>query len=413
MLNWANRFNICCFLDNNQYALPFHRYEALLAVGANHSISCRAGTAFDSLKAFHETHKDWIFGHFAYDLKNELEHLDSNHPDGIDFADLHFFIPEIVCLLKDNAIFIGLSNADEVSARKIFSSIREEKVQPIVSLPKINNLQSPLDENAYLDAVKSLQRHIQMGDCYEVNFCRENYRDNVVLEPLSVFMRLNNISPSPMAAFYKVNQHSLMCSSPERYIQKNGDKLISQPIKGTIKRGATPKEDEDNRAQLFNSSKERSENVMVVDLVRNDLSRVAVEGSVHASELFGLYAFPQVHHMISTVEATLSSKWHWTESIRQSFPMGSMTGAPKLRVMQLIEQHEKSRRGVFSGAVGYCDPEGNFDFNVVIRSILYNRENKYLSFQTGSAITFYSNPAKEWEECLLKAKGMRHVLGLN
>jgi para-aminobenzoate synthetase component 1 len=148
---------------------------------------------------------------------------------------------------------------------------------------------------------------------------------------------------------------------------------------------------------------------MVVDLVRNDLSKVCEEGTVQVDELFGIYSFPQVHQMISTISGKLKNNISFSEIIRATFPMGSMTGAPKRRVMQLIEQYETTKRGIFSGAVGYISPDGDFDFNVVIRSIMYNKSSGYLSFQTGSAITFYSDPQAEWEECLLKAEAMKKV----
>jgi para-aminobenzoate synthetase component 1 len=207
-----------------------------------------------------------------------------------------------------------------------------------------------------------------------------------------------------------MNDKYLVCSSPERFVQKKGPLVISQPIKGTIKREEDHAADILSRQALQQNSKERAENVMVVDLVRNDLSHTATAGSVKVTELFGIYSFAHVHHMISTVTAIPEPNLPFTAIIRQAFPMGSMTGAPKLRVLQLIEQYEQSRRGLFSGALGYITPEGDFDFNVVIRSILYNEETGYLSFPTGSAITSYADPEKEWEECLLKAASMKKVL---
>jgi para-aminobenzoate synthetase component 1 len=168
--------------------------------------------------------------------------------------------------------------------------------------------------------------------------------------------------------------------------------------------------DEQNKEELFHSSKDRSENVMVVDLMRNDLSKICKEGTVNVDELYGIYSFPQVHQMISTISGELKKNISFSEIIQATFPMGSMTGAPKKKVMELIEQYEKTKRGIFSGAVGYISPAGDFDFNVVIRSIMYNSMSGYLSFQTGSAVTFYSDPEKEWDECILKAEAMKKVL---
>ena len=275
---------------------------------------------------------------------------------------------------------------------------------------RLQALQARLDRSQYIRAVKHLQAHILRGDCYEVNFCRENYMEDAGVYPPALFTQLNALSPAPFAAYYRLNNRYLLCSSPERFLQRTGNTVISQPIKGTSKKDPDPATDERLRQELLDNPKERAENIMVVDLVRNDLSHTAVRGSVQVAELCGIYTFAQVHQMISTVTATLAPGTRLTAVLQHAFPMGSMTGAPKIRVMQLIEQYEQTRRGLYSGALGYITPEGNFDFNVVIRSILYNAENRYLSFQTGSAITFYSDPAKEWEECLLKAQAMNKVL---
>ncbi|MGE5108495.1 MAG: chorismate-binding protein, partial [Sphingobacteriales bacterium] len=251
------------------------------------------------------------------------------------------------------------------------------------------------------------------GDCYEINYCQEFFAKNCIINPVEVYNSLNKISPNPFSCFYKVENNYLLCASPERYLKKTGNKIITQPIKGTSARNIADNAlDVSNRDLLYKSEKDKSENVMVVDLVRNDLSKVCKEGTVNVEELFGIYTYPQVYQMISTVSGELEENITIEEIIRSTFPMGSMTGAPKLRVLQLIEKYEKTKRGLFSGAVGYINPVKDFDFNVVIRSILYNAANRYLSYQTGSGITFYSDAEKEYEECLLKAKAIKQVLGL-
>ncbi|WP_074240883.1 anthranilate synthase component I family protein [Chitinophaga niabensis] len=412
MLSWGNRFNICCFLDNNDYRLRGQRAEALLAADAVEQLQCNAGTAFEQLRAFHAARPGWLFGHLGYDLKNETEKLSSIHPDGIQFPDLFFFRPRYLLLLEQQQVLISGEDLKETAARKIYESCLAEPETPPAAVTRASfNLEARMDETYYLAAVRSLQEHIRKGDCYEVNFCREQYAYTTI-DPLLLFHRLNALSPAPFAAYYRTGDKYLVCSSPERFLRKEGSTLISQPIKGTITRATDPAADELLRQELLHNPKERAENVMIVDLVRNDLSKTAVQGTVHVDELFGIYAFPQVHHMISTVMATLDERFHFTDAIREAFPMGSMTGAPKVRVMELIEQYERTKRGLFSGAVGYITPEGNFDLNVVIRSMLYNAEHRYLSFQTGSAITFNSTPEKEWEECLLKAKALKTALGL-
>jgi para-aminobenzoate synthetase component 1 len=218
------------------------------------------------------------------------------------------------------------------------------------------------------------------------------------------------LSKAPFSCYFKFDGKYLLSASPERFLKKQGSKLISMPIKGTARRGKNIEDDLALRRKLLADQKERSENVMIVDLVRNDLSRSSVEGSVKVEELFGIKTFPQVHQMVSTITGVLRDDVHFVDAIRNAFPMGSMTGAPKVRAMELIEQYEKSKRGLYSGAVGYITPEGDFDFNVVIRSLLYNSLNHYLSFHVGSAIVFDSAPEKEYEECLLKAKALIQVL---
>jgi para-aminobenzoate synthetase component 1 len=239
----------------------------------------------------------------------------------------------------------------------------------------------------------------------------EFFDDNAEINPAELYLKLNKNSPSPFSAFYKLNDKFIISASPERYLQRKENRLISQPIKGTIKRGKTEEEDKKLINQLKNDEKELSENKMIVDLVRNDLSRTALKSSVKVVELCEIYTFNQLHQMISTIESKLSSDTNFSEIIKNSFPMGSMTGAPKVRAMQLIEEYEKTKRGAYSGSVGYIDKNGDFDFNVVIRSILYNQSNKYLSYITGSAITRLSIAESEYKECKLKAKALFEILG--
>lgn len=412
MLDWGNQFNICCFLDSNNYPSPWRRYEALLAADAVQTLEVAAGNAFPALQAFYDTHRDWLFGHLAYDLKNEtVPGLQSLHHNGIGFPDMCFFLPRVVMLLQETTVDIGGESFTEAEARAVYNACLHMPVNtPPPAAASVPPLQGRLDHQRYIAAVKELQQHILQGDCYEVNFCRENFMEQVSVNPAALFAQLNALSPAPFAAYYRLHHRYLACSSPERFIQKKDGTVISQPIKGTSRKDPDPAVDRHLRQQLLDSAKERAENVMVVDLVRNDLSHTALKGTVKVAELFGIYSFAQVHHMISTVSAKISPQVPFTEILRTAFPMGSMTGAPKIRVMQLIEQYEQSRRGLYSGAVGYITPGGDFDFNVVIRSMLYNAADKYLSFQTGSAITFYSDPEKEWEECLLKAAAMEKTI---
>lgn len=408
MLNWVNRFSICCFLDNQQYTGTHHSFECLLAAGATTTCSVNAGNAFDQLRALHEQERDWLFGHFSYDLKNESAPLTSGHPDHIQFPDCHFFVPEIVLQLGQHELSIGLAGSHHQAVYEEICAATPATVQQLAAPVQIEHR---IPKEAYLRTIQQLRQHILRGDCYEINFCQEFFAAPAIIDPLSVYLALSTTSPNPFAAFYKLNDKFLLCASPERYLKKEGNTIWSQPIKGTWQRAiGNPLEDDHNKDLLYHSSKDRAENVMVVDLVRNDLAKVCEVGTVQVDELFGIYSFPQVHQMISTVSGQLRADLHFTDAIKATFPMGSMTGAPKRRVMELIEQYEKTKRGIFSGAVGYITPAGDFDFNVVIRSILYNATAQYLSFQAGSAITFYSDPENEYAECLLKAAAIKKVL---
>jgi len=407
MLSWVNRFNICSFLDNHQYHSSYSAVECIAACGSIDSLPANA--TLDHIDSFIQQHKGrWIFGHISYDSKNQVETLNSSHPDSIQFPDLFFFVPAIVVKLSEDALDITCN--DNSDAATVFQEIQSaQPIQP-AEVPPLN-IQSRFSRDEYIGVIQQLKQHIRRGDCYEINFCQEFYALGVQVNPVSLYQQLTALSPNPFSCYYRHKDQYLLCASPERFLQKKGDTLLSQPIKGTIHRNLEDA-DEDMRMiqQLRTSEKDKSENVMVVDLVRNDLSKVCEEGTVKVSELFGIYSFPQVHQMISTVEGKLPETILFSSILKACFPMGSMTGAPKKRVMELIEQYEKTKRGLYSGAVGYIDPDGDFDFNVVIRSILYNATNQYLGYQVGGGITFYSDPEKEYEECLLKAAAIRKVL---
>jgi len=406
VLNWVQPFSTFCLLDNHQYQVAPHAVECLVAAGARRVLSVKAGAAFDALKNFQLEKKSWLFGHLGYDLKNESASLYSAHPDRIGFPDLYFFEPEILLRLNEDQLVIDADDPEAVYQAIVSAPLRNHRKRSVAL-----NIQQRFSREEYLEVIQALQRHITRGDCYEINFCQEFFAEQAGIDPLAIYQALSVLSPNPFSAFYRVQDRWLICASPERFLKKTGRQLLSQPIKGTSRRvPGNEEEDMQNREALFNSAKDRSENVMVVDLVRNDLSRVCKEGTVRVEELYGIYSFPQVHQMISTVSGELNEEADLGQILKATFPMGSMTGAPKKRVMELIEQYERTRRGIFSGALGYIDPQGDFDFNVVIRSIMYNQEEDCISFQAGSGITHYSNAVDEWEECGLKAAAIIKVL---
>ena len=411
LLYWANQYCSCSFLDNNNYAFPQSGVECRVGVGAINTFSPTINH-HHLFRQFLKTTNDWLFGHISYEYKDALLNTadlsTTLTPKG--FEVIHFFQPEIVILLYKDRIEIQTIDSDPTF---VFNTINNVPASDSDSLSNHINvsLVPKISKEDYLHSVRQIQKHIARGDCYEINFCQEFTATNAIINPLSVYQRLNQLSPNPFSCYYKLENNHLLCASPERYIKKEGNRLISQPIKGTFKRNVSDEAaDKLLRKQLLESEKERAENVMIVDLVRNDLSKICKESSVTVSELFVIYSFPNVHQMISTIVGTIQDNTDFTEVIEATFPMGSMTGAPKKKVMELIEKYEMGTRGLYSGTVGYISPEKDFDFNVVIRSILYNESTNYLGYHVGSGITHYSIPENEYEECLLKAAAIRDVL---
>lgn len=422
VLQWASTHPYYCYLTSNGHThAPYSSFDVLLAIGAQEVLSC-TNNAFDSIKehtrptsSSGSQNPDWWFGYLSYDLKNEVEDLTTTLPDHAQLPQLSFFKPKHVITIKGDDITI-----ESTDTEALLSSIVHDLPTGQAGITFNNKssntrnnpikLQARMDREEYIETIKKLKQHIKDGDVYEINYCQEFYAEHTTIDPLDTFQRLNAISKAPFAALLRTGDNYAICSSPERFLLKQHDKIVSQPIKGTRKRSTNPVEDEALKTELKNSVKDRAENVMIVDLVRNDLARTCKPGSIKVEELFGIHSFDQVHHMISTITAQVDEETNNIDLIKNAFPMGSMTGAPKVRMMQLAEQYEKSARGLYSGSIGYFAPNGDFDLNVVIRTIIYNSAKQYLSYHVGGAIVWDSVPEEEYEECLLKAAAMRRVL---
>lgn len=414
LLQWAQQYHEVVWLDSNQHKDIYSSFDGLLAVDALTSLVTDSENAFAKLKEYQNSTKDWVFGYVSYDVKNDVENLSSVNYDGLGFPDLNFFQPKKIIRLTGNKVdFIYLNMVDDESEED-YKAITGGVVLENTSIqPNPIKIKLRIFKDEYFRRLGKMLAYIHKGAIYEANFCQEFYAEDTQINPFDVYKKLNEISHPPYATFLRLDDKYLLSASPERYIKKTGTKIISQPIKGTAKRALDKKEDALLIQRLENDEKERAENIMIVDLVRNDLSKSAVKGTVEVSELCKVYTFDQVHQMISTVIAKVPVDKNPVEIIKETFPMGSMTGAPKVSAMNIIEELEATKRGLYSGAVGYFTPENNFDFSVVIRSILYNETEKYVSFSVGSAITAKASPEKEYEECLLKAKAMREVLECN
>lgn len=400
-LYWANTQSHFAYYQSNGIDYPHHGFQETLAIGCKDKLSCDSQNAFETLKAFHRSR--WLFGYLGYDLKNDVEKLSSDNPDHAGFADMQFFVPNHILFFEHDAV--RYDNPDLIE--HIISTVKQEGYNSFTA-PKRS-----VTKEKYVQIVDQLREHIEEGDCYEVNFCQEFHGKVKSLDPIAAYLDLSRISPKPFSCLQKFDDRYIISASPERFLKKTGNKLVSQPIKGTRPRSEDQDEDIRLKIELRNDEKELAENMMIVDLVRNDLARTAQTGTVKVEEMFGIYSFEQVHQMISTVTSVARDDIHFIDMIKNTFPMGSMTGAPKVKVMQLIERYENTKRGVFSGASGYISPEGDFDFNVLIRSLFLNAAKQTYSFQVGSAITYDSVGEKEYDECLVKAKALFQLLAEN
>lgn len=402
LIEYARKFDYACILDSHYdifgSQIPFTQYDLVAGFGTkNNAIIINT---FEELSFVRTDLKEWLLGYLTYDVKNQIEKLQSQNPDYLQWPEIFFFQPEILFLLKGRKLNI-------LSVRPI-NSIQNEILDYKQSINKEFSLllKSRISREEYISTVSKIKENIQLGNLYEINYCQEFY-NTCKIDPYTYFNKLKSFSPSPFSAFYKYQNKYLLSASPERFLLKTGNRLISQPIKGTAPRGENAVEDFQHIRELKTSIKERSENIMIVDIVRNDLSRIAKRNTVKVEELCGIHSFPQVHQMISTISAEVID-CSFTDILKAAFPMGSMTGAPKISAMKLAEKYECSKRGLYSGTVGYIAPGMDFDFNVVIRSLQYNAENSYLSYMAGSAITALSYAEKEYEECLLKVYGLQN-----
>jgi len=402
LLSWCNRFSNSCLLDSHHFSFPGESTQCLAAAGGSSiaPANCSIDTLFEQL----ESRNDWVFGHLGYHAMHAYLQLPQPNTTTQQFPHHFFFCPETVINLQSDTLTIEtwLQSPD-----KIFRDIISIIPQPLAKNFPAIHFKPVISKEKYLRKVTDILQHIQRGDCYEINYCQAFVAPETTLDPLDTYRLLMEISPSPFSCFYKQENRYLFCASPERFLQKTGNRLRSQPIKGTIRRNLLdPEQDEQLKASLLGSAKNRSENIMVVDLVRNDVSTICREGTVAVTELLGLYSFPQVHQLISTVEGELNEGSTLLNIFSNTFPMGSMTGAPKRKVMELIDKYEAVSRGIYSGSVGYFKPNKDFDFNVVIRSLVYLAEERNVSFQVGGGITAQSDPEQEYEECLLKGKAL-------
>ena len=399
IVNFSSDQSHFTLLNSND---SFDDYELIIAYGAE-SFLKSSKNSLKKIDKYIDKVNDWIFGYLSYDLKNEIENLTDLNKDIFNLPNLYFYQPKVIWLIKEEKAEIY--SLDEKNLNEDWDHINSIDYKDSTEKSSVD-LITRTSKEEYVRKIKNIKKRILQGDCYEMNYCFDMYSKNKTINPYKTYIKLNDYTRSPMSTFFKLNQLYLLSSSPERFIKKINRKIISQPIKGTAKRGLDSKEDEKIKYTLLSSPKELSENHMIVDLVRNDLSRVAEKGSVKVKNLNKLNTFKRVHQLISTIEAEIDVKTKFSKIITGMFPMGSMTGAPKIESMNIIDEYESIKRGLYSGSIGYIKPNKDFDFNVVIRSIIYDKLLKEINVSVGSAITFKSDPESEFEECLLKAEPM-------
>ncbi|WP_242529676.1 anthranilate synthase component I family protein [Psychroflexus sp. ALD_RP9] len=407
-MQWASSHNSCWIFDGQQMASKFKNFDAVIAVGKRSLLKSFDHNALDQLQTFINQSNDWLMCCLSYDLKNPIENLSSNNFDGINFPQILAVQPQKVFTIKDSKLECYYPKDVSREIETDFTKIRGLNIN-LKLKQQFLDFNSRLSKETYLSSINQLKSHIKRGDIYEINFCQEFYTHTPHFYGFDAFKQLNHRSKAPFSAFVKFDEFQIVSASPERFLTKKDFRLLSQPIKGTAKRGQSLVEDQNLIKELATDPKELAENIMIVDLVRNDLSKLATKASVNVDELCNIYTFEQVHQMISTISCELKPNINFTSILEATFPMGSMTGAPKIEAMKLAESFETTKRGLYSGSIGYITPNGDFDFNVVIRSLLYNAKTAYLSYMVGSAITDQSIPENEYNECLLKGKALQEI----
>lgn len=410
LLYWASQYPYVTFLDNCQSDIDrYGRFECLLGVAR---ADAQTLTTWDALR---QSTDRWKLGALPYDLKNVMEpKLHTQYEAEVVFPEVAFFIPDLIIGVERDSLEVKVlhqSREEEIvwAQMEAQGEAMQQQAQSLIQ-PSLS-FESLTDRSQYLNQIRQLQQHIVEGDCYEVNLTQAFVAEGQLVDPVGSFLNLKALSPVPFAAFVKWKGRYILSASPERFLQLKDDRLLSQPIKGTAPRSKNPKEDQAHKAYLKSSIKEQAENVMIVDLTRNDLHRSCETGSVHVPHLFEIQHFPQVFQMVSTVVGQKKAIVSTFEALEHTFPPGSMTGAPKFRTMEIIDQIEPTARGVYAGSIGYFDPKGDFDLNVVIRSLVYDANQGQLAYHVGGAITYDSDPEAEYEETLVKARALKAVFG--
>ncbi|GCD77049.1 para-aminobenzoate synthase [Thermaurantimonas aggregans] len=397
LVRWGFEYPECFVFDSGGYTSDrFYRYDWLIMVDAVHRLSWSEVAHIQPSQV-----ADWMGFLLPYDFKQTLlGHLNSGKVF-FEISDGIFFIPRWVFYSKNGKVFAELREPDVHKLPQILAFIdnQPDHVPEQANLPAYR---AHTGKEEYLAAFEKVVNHLLRGDIYEMNYCVYYSSRKPIDDIPGVWLKISSQKGAPMSGLFKFGSTCVLSQSPERFFTLRSSTIYSQPIKGTIRRGLDTASDDSLKKKLFESTKERAENVMIVDLVRNDISRISEPGSICVEELFGIHTFAKVHQMISTISGKLSENVTLEQIFKALFPMGSMTGAPKLSAMNIIRQVESHDRGIYSGTAGYIDPKGDMDCNVIIRSIVTDLATGISYIGVGSAVTVYANAEDEYQECLLK-----------
>ena len=391
--------------QDSLFYLPFeseHRGH-LFACGVEHVFEHDIAdeSSWGGLHDFRSRYSDWMFGWISYDAKSSIEQIERHTNQFQAPPEILWVVPKHLMEIRGEKIIIHKGNP-EIHWKK-WQTMQSESWSPIECTADVS-------EEEYLQDVRAIQHHIQRGDIYEVNYCMRFSAHAPGLSPPTLFKRLSMLVKAPMMGYVSWKGTHVICGSPERFLAKQGDFISAHPIKGTARRSSDPAADVQIAKALRASKKERAENTMIVDLMRNDLSRFAKRGSVRVPEWCEVHTFPTVHHLISKITCEVDQSTAWVDMLRYTFPMGSMTGAPKVSAMNIIQRYERQPRAIYSGTLGYLTPDGDFDMNVIIRSVIYQELSGQLTIGVGGAITDLSDPEAEYQECQLKVAAIMKAL---
>ena len=406
ILEWCNAQDEYCTLFENITIQSRDENQFIWKLG----VICQSEYLYDSLdfpltkfEEYIQTKENEKFCFISYDLKNNFENLTSRNEDKVDFPLILAWEPQLIFIYNTQGS-LEIHYTNEKSQQQVVAILNwNRRTNKLAEDAEIKTKTSKLE---YQQAFDKITNYIKKGDLFELNFCKEFYVNDINVESIALYEIMKGRTQANFCVYAQLKNHIVICISPERFITKKGNTILSQPIKGTKKSSSNQKEKQEFIQQLRDSPKDRAENTMAVDVVRNDFSKICVPGTVHVPNFCDVVDYGNVIQMFSTIVGELKPNISFIEILRAVFPMASMTGAPKIRAMEIIEELESSKRGLYSGTIGYILPNGDFDFNVVIRSIIYNRKNRYLSFHTGGAITIQSQMEEEYKETELKASSL-------